>query len=216
MPFPSLAKVKKYFIYWFEGTNAIFSPGPAGLSFSNRRSHSNSEPLLTLAIRLKMGAKQPPGAASWAPPVAQPGNIVCPRAPPTADVTPAVRPGLRSRRLFYSNLGHLAWPVKRLGGYCEALCSASVPLRSALLCSASRKKEVRAFFVDFRVTTGCGDFPRGRKLCPRLCLKATVGGDCGLFRGVRENDPHTIPLSTLPVEEKAIMATCFRSYHRLW
>ena len=87
MPFPSLAKVKRYFIYWFEGTNAIFSPGPAGLSFSNRRSHSNSEPLLTLAIRLKMGAKQPPGA-SWAPPVAQPGNIVCPRAPPTADVTP--------------------------------------------------------------------------------------------------------------------------------
>ena len=86
MPFPSLAKVKRYFICWFEGTNAIFSPGPAGLSFSNRRSHSNSEPLLTLAIRLKMGAKQPPGA-SWAPPVAQPGNIVCPRAPPTADVT---------------------------------------------------------------------------------------------------------------------------------
>ena len=86
MPFPSLAKVKRYFIYWFEGTNAIFSPGPAGLSFSNRRSHSNSEPLLTLAIRLKMGAKQSPGA-SWAPPVAQPGNIVCPRAPPTADVT---------------------------------------------------------------------------------------------------------------------------------
>ena len=78
MPFPSLAKVKRYFIYWFEGTNAIFSPGPAGLSFSNRRSHSNSEPLLTLAIRLKVGAKQPPGA-SWAPPVAQPGNMVCPR-----------------------------------------------------------------------------------------------------------------------------------------
>ena len=90
MPFSSLAKVKRYFIYWFEGTNAIFSPGPAGLSFSNRRSHSNSESLLTLAIRLKMGAKQPPGA-SWAPPVAQPGNIVCPRAPPTADVTRSAR-----------------------------------------------------------------------------------------------------------------------------
>ena len=101
MPFPSLAKVKRYFIYWFEGTNAIFSPGPAGLSFSNRRSHSNSEPLLTLAIRLKVGAKQPPGA-SWAPPVAQPGNMVCPRAPPTAaSLQIAVRPALRSRRLFY-------------------------------------------------------------------------------------------------------------------
>ena len=37
------------------------------------------------------------------------------------------------------------------------LCSAL--LRSALLCSASRKKEVHYFFVDFRVTTGCGDFP---------------------------------------------------------
>ena len=131
MPFPSLAKVKRYFICWFEGTNAIFSPGPAGLSFSNRRSHSNSEPLLTLAIRLKMGAKQPPGA-SWAPPVAQPGNIVCPRAPPTADVTP--QSGLVCARDVYSIPIWVTWPVKKLGGYCEALCSAL--FRSALRCSA--------------------------------------------------------------------------------
>ena len=39
----------------------ISSPGPAGLSFSKRRSDSNSEPLLTLAMRLKMGANQPLG-----------------------------------------------------------------------------------------------------------------------------------------------------------
>jgi len=47
-----------------KANRGISSPGPAGLGFSKRRSDSNSEPLLTLAIRLKMGANQPPGA-SW-------------------------------------------------------------------------------------------------------------------------------------------------------